>query len=386
MKIIIFDGTFKATTFINRLTEGLSVKHQVYIMGFNETVGVKLKNVTYVGLGSNTSKLLFVKRSIQLRNWNLIKQIQLILLLFLGKKKEIINQNIQLAIDIIQPDILHFQWVSVLSYLTNLKLPKQTKTVFSQRGYHINVRPFVDIENNKFLKSVFPKIDGFHSVSNAIKERSNQIYTDSSKIDKVVYSGFEYKNMPKKETNVFSESIQIISVGRNHWKKDYRTAIQAMSILKSNNIKFHYTIVGVEKDEELLFLVSDLKLQDHISFLSNLPQKEVYEKMIQSDLFLLPSIEEGIANVCIEAMFCKLPVLTTSCGGMEELVKDSKTGFVVPTRSPEKMALKIEEFIKLETNHVTNMVNLAREKVINQHNTSKMILDMEKLYKGISDL
>ena len=383
MKIIIFDGTFKTTTFINRLAEGLAAKHHIYILGFNEAVHNKLKNVTYIGLGSNSSKILFVKRSVQLRGWNLVKQFQLLISLLIGKKKIIINQNIQLAIDKIQPDILHFQWVSVLSYLNKLKLPEQTKTIFSQRGYHINVRPFVDIENKKFLQSVFPKIDGFHSVSNAIKEVSNQIYNDASKIDEVVYSGFEYNDMPVKESNVFSESIQIISVGRNHWKKDYRTAINAMAILKKKNIKFQFTIIGVKKDEELLFLVSALKLQNHISFVYNLPQKEVYEKMIQSDLFLLPSVEEGIANVCIEAMFCKLPVLTTNCGGMEELVEDKVTGFIVPIRSPEKIALKIEDIVNLDVNHLRDIVKEAREKVIKQHGTSKMILDMENLYKKV---
>jgi colanic acid/amylovoran biosynthesis glycosyltransferase len=382
-KIIIFDGSFKTTTFINRLVEGLSANNDLYILGFNEEISVKVESVNYIGLGSNDSKLLFVKRAVQLRGYNFLKQIQLIRNLLKGNKKQIQQENLQLAIHAIQPDILHFQWVSVLSYYDQLILPSHTKTILSQRGFHINVRPFIDQENQNFLKNIFSKIDGFHSVSNAIRQNSNEIYKSYNKIDEVVYSGFDYKKIPVKTNSEFSEVIQIISIGRNHWIKDYKTAIKAMALLKNNNIKFHYTIIGVKEDEELLYLVSDLNLKENISFISSVSQEKVFDKMIISDLFLLPSIEEGIANVCIEAMFCKLPVLSTNCGGMKELVEEGITGFIVPTRSPELMASKIEDIKGMYSNQIDAITQKAREKVVQQHNTQKMVTDMEALYKKV---
>ena len=117
MKIIIFDGTFKTTTFINRLIKGLSLNHEVFVLGFNESVKSKITGVHYVGLGSNTSILIFVLRSVKLRGFNFMKQFKLVLQLSKGLKSEISQDNFQLAIDAIQPDIIHFQWVSVLSYL-----------------------------------------------------------------------------------------------------------------------------------------------------------------------------------------------------------------------------------------------------------------------------
>ena len=130
--------------------------------------------------------------------------------------------------------------------------------------------------------------------------------------------------------------------------KDYRTALLTISILKKNKISIHYTVVGVNKSEELLFLVNELNLTDSVTFLDSMPQGEVYEKMLESDLFLLPSVEEGIANVCVEAMLCKLPVLSTDCGGMSELIVDSETGFLAPSRSPKAIADKISIFSKLQ--------------------------------------
>ena len=74
IKIIIFDGTFKTTTFINRLALGLSESHDVYIIGFNENLTHKLQNVSYVSLGSNNSKFRFLKTSIGLIGFG-IKQL-----------------------------------------------------------------------------------------------------------------------------------------------------------------------------------------------------------------------------------------------------------------------------------------------------------------------
>ena len=383
MKIVIFDGTFKTTTFINRLCEGLAFNHKVYILGFNESLDTKIKNITYVGLGSNDSKSRFLKTSIGLRGFRITQQVKLFSLLLKGKKRIIKEENLQLIINKIQPDIIHFQWVSVLSYLENLKLPECTKTILSQRGYHINVRPFVNQDNKVFLNEVFSKLDGFHSVSKAIQKKSNEIYTSPQKIDHVVYSGFDIDSFGFKNTWNTNKKIQILSIGRNHWIKDYRSAILAMSILKEKKIPFHYTVVGVNKSEELLFLVNELNLTDSVTFLNSIPQEEVYEKMLESDLFLLPSVEEGIANVCIEAMLSKLPVLSTDCGGMSELIVDSETGFLVPPRSPKAIADKISIFAKLQEIDILQLVNAAYMKSTTQHNSEQMVNGMISLYEKL---
>jgi colanic acid/amylovoran biosynthesis glycosyltransferase len=383
MKIIIFDGSFNTTTFINRLIKGLSINHEVFVFGFDENIQNKISGIKYIGLGTNNSRFFFLVRSFQLRGFNIRKLVDLCIGLVFRNKSKIRQQNIQLAIDSIQPDILHFQWVSVLSYFKDLQLPTHTKTILSQRGFHINVRPFVNIENKLFLEGVFKKIDGFHSVSKAIQEKSNEIYTSPLKIDHVVYSGFDTDSFRFKKTWNTNKKKHILSIGRDHWIKDYRSAILAMSILKEKQISFHYTIVGVHNPEELLFLVNDMNLKDSITFLNSIPQEEVYQKMLESDLFLLPSVEEGIANVCVEAMLSKLPVLSTDCGGMSELIVDSETGFLVPTRNPKALADKISIFSKLQEIDILQLVNAAYIKATTQHTSKQMVDGMISLYKKV---
>ena len=383
MKIIIFDGSFKTTTFINRLIEGLANEHEVFVLGFNENTKIKIASVHYIGLGSNTSIITFIIRSLQLRGFNIVLQCKLFLQLFNREKNAIRNENIQMAINTIQPDILHFQWVSLLVYLEFLKLPKHTKTILSQRGYQINVRPFINQDNKVFLNEVFSKLDGFHSVSNAIQKKSNEIYASPLKIDHVVYSGFNVDSFRFKSTWNTNKKIQILSIGRDHWVKDYRTALLTMSILKMNKISFHYTVVGINKSEELLFLVNELNLSDKVTFVDKIPQEEVYEKMLTSDIFLLPSIEEGIANVCIEAMLCKLPVISTNCGGMSELIIDNKTGFLVPTRNPQAIVYSTLALLSKDAKEVDEIVSNAYIKALKQHSNANMVRGMEELYRNV---
>ena len=139
----------------------------------------------------------------------------------------------------------------------------------------------------------------------------------------------------------------------------------------------------MKKTEELLFLVNEMDLTDNISFVNQIPQEKVYKQMLFSDLFLLPSIEEGIANVCIEAMLNRLPVLSTSCGGMLELISDNETGFLVPTRSPAAIANKIVAFSCMHAADIAELVNKAYHKVKFQHNSQQMVDGMISLYKKV---
>ena len=62
------------------------------------------------------------------------------------------------------------------------------------------------------------------------------------------------------------------------------------------------------------------------------------------DLLILPSLNEGIANVVLEAMALGIPVISADCGGMSEVVLPNETGWLVPVRDSEAMGEAIIEF------------------------------------------
>jgi len=74
------------------------------------------------------------------------------------------------------------------------------------------------------------------------------------------------------------------------------------------------------------------------------PHAQVLELMRQCDVFILPSLVEGRALVQQEAMSCGLPLIVTANAGGEDLIEEQRTGFLVPIRSPEALAEKMEWF------------------------------------------
>ncbi len=382
IKIILFDGSFKTTAFINRLAKGLGVRHAVYILGFNEELKEKVKGVQYVPLGSNQSKVRFVKTTLgyALQSGSIHKIALTIKNLFQGSKKQLQEQNLRFVLNSIQPDIIHLQWPSVISWFEETLREQNTPVVLSQRGFHNNVRPFVAPENFKYLKQWFPKIAGFHSVSKAIAENGDKIWKGDNKLNRVVYTGLQLQDFSFLQEYKVSNPLQLLSIGRAHWIKGYDYALQTCCILKVRKVPFHYSIVGGAGDEELQFLIADLGLEKEVSLIGRLPQKEVFRRMHEASLLLMPSVEEGIPNVVVEAMAIGLPVVSTDCGGIPELIVNGVNGWVVPIRDPEAMAVAVMNFRAFSFEKIEAVRVAARRKVEEQHSEEGMIEGMEALY------
>ena len=77
------------------------------------------------------------------------------------------------------------------------------------------------------------------------------------------------------------------------------------------------------------------------TYLSTRPHREVLELMQTCDVLILPSLAEGRALVQQEALANGLPLIITENTGGEDLIVEGETGFLVPIRSPEKIAEKI---------------------------------------------
>lgn len=382
LHIVIFDGTFQTTAFIRRLILGLQKEHQVYLLGFNENLKEPIPSVKYVSLGDNRSKLKLILTSIQLalKTLNISIILNTLTRILSGKRKKLQVQNLQLQLKKINPDVIHAQWNSVLPWLEPYLTHKTYPIILSQRGFHTNVRPFINPDNKNYLQEWYPKLSGIHSVSKAISKKGKKIGIPRSHIDEVVYTGLDFSKFPAIKSSKQIDKLRIISVGRAHWIKGYTYALEAMKILAEQQLDFEYTIVGALGDEELTYLIQEFNLQDKVKLTSKLEQEEVFNRMKNASLFLLPSLEEGIANVAVEAMALGVPVISTNCGGMEELITHDMEGWIVPIRDPQALAAQIKSFISFEEFHIKNVCIAARKKVEQQHNEEKMIADMISLY------
>jgi colanic acid/amylovoran biosynthesis glycosyltransferase len=355
---------------------------EIYLFGFTK------KKISY-----SKSVSVFAYKNTKISKTLFLIKYSLLLLLFKGKDKRKLDailrkQSKNLLLDRVKcypvlwhrPDIFHVQWAKGLADWVWVK-EFGIKLVLSLRGAHINYSPIADNALATMYRDNFYKVDAFHAVSKAIGLEAEKYNASREKIH-VVYSGLRLDQTSvklSKENSVF----QIISIGRPHWKKGYTYAIGALKILKSQGFKFHYTIIGGANHIEFSYQVHDLKLENEVTLLDTLPYAKVQELMVDADLLLLPSIEEGIANVVLEAMQNRTLVLTTDCGGMQEVIQDGYNGFIVPIRESDAIAKKIIDIMKIEEKAKTSLLNNALDTITSQHSEEEMVSQMLALYQTL---
>ena len=97
--------------------------------------------------------------------------------------------------------------------------------------------------------------------------------------------------------------------------------------------------------EDIKKLVTCLGMEGIINLPGALSHKEIIELYKTADIFVLPSLSEGIPIVIMEAMAMELPVVSTRIAGIPEIVDDRVNGFLVNPKDPEALAKKIEYLI-----------------------------------------
>ena len=382
IKIAIYSGKIPSTTFIERLITGLSNKEQNVLL-----FGIKTKSVNY----SQFTNVIGYKTNRLSKALHLLKY-SLLLICYNNKEKRVLDAFLQsqnrntwndklktYPVLFHKPDVFHIQWAKGLGdwmWVQDFGI----KLVLGLRGAHINYSPIADYKLAAMYQQNFPKVDGFHAVSQAIAEEAIKYGAKSERI-KVIKSGLDLKELTFQKKQLDSNTpIKILSVGRDHWIKNYSLALDVMRILKNKGIPFHFNIIGVSKNEALSFQRNQLDLEKEVSFTDHLSFNEVKEAMQEADVLFLPSLKEGIANVVLEAMALGTLVLSTDCGGMAEVVIPEKTGFLLQNRDAEAIANAFVEVSKLSLQAYQKITKEARDFVVTQHSKEQMVNGMQSLY------
>lgn len=128
--------------------------------------------------------------------------------------------------------------------------------------------------------------------------------------------------------------FRVCFVGRVELAKGIAYLLKAWKRLSLPNAQL--TLIGfIRPETKALLTECDT---GNIRTLGWLSAAEVAHEYKQSDLFVMPSVNEGLAMVLLEAMACGLPVIATDRTGAEDVITNGKDGFVVPSRSVDALA------------------------------------------------
>ncbi len=170
-----------------------------------------------------------------------------------------------------------------------------------------------------------------------------RMLTDPAARAKIVYAphGVDTERFSPAETTGATrpadQPLRILAVGRLVPKKGYPVLLEALAGLHRGGVEFSARIVGGgDLRPELVRRIDELGLTDRVELLGALAQPAVRAEYAAADVLVQASVvtangdRDGIPNSVMEAMACGLPVVASSVAGIPEVVRDGRTGLLVP--------------------------------------------------------
>ena len=203
----------------------------------------------------------------------------------------------------------------------------------------------------------------------------------------VVHNGLECNHSaPAWDSRRFeqdsSEKGKIVGTVANFYPiKGLRYFIEGAALVKQIMPEVRFAIVGDgEQRVELRTLARRLDLDPEMLFLGH--RDDVLELLSLFNVFVLPSVTEGLPFALLEAMAAAKPVVATAVGGVPELIMDGQTGLLVPPRDPQALAEAIISLLR-DPERAKAMGMAARQRVLSHFTVDRMIIKTEQIYRRL---
>ncbi len=197
-------------------------------------------------------------------------------------------------------------------------------------------------------------------------------------------NGVDASDIPKRRVNIRAElSLPedcpiVATVGRLTRQKGHRYLISAAARIVSSRPDVHFLIIGAGPLERALRRrAARLKIAANVHFLGW--REDAWRIVAGADLFVLPSLWEGMPNALLEAMAAGVPVVATRVSGVSEIVANDKTGVLVPAEDDRVLAHAVYGLL-MNPDRARLLAQAGREKTLRDFSIEATVSAHENLY------
>jgi len=230
------------------------------------------------------------------------------------------------------------------------------------------------------IKFYFIKFGYFKPVT--ISDESQQSFLNAYNIDApIIYNGTPKLSLSKEFSNVKEEmkvykgkGDLILSVGRISKQKNYQSLVNVVEDLNLEGFNLSLVIIGRKE------LNLNVKLNEKVHLLG--VKNNPFDYMNCSDFFCLSSLYEGLPITLIESVQSNALNIVTPVGGMTDIIKDLKNGFVCANTTEKEIKNTIKKALLTSKKDRLNYVLEAKKIFNKKFNIQKVHLQYEKIYNN----
>lgn len=163
--------------------------------------------------------------------------------------------------------------------------------------------------------------------------------------------------------------------------KGHRHLLEALALLPRQGQAWKVALVGEGPLREELEQQADrLQISDRVIFMG--ARQDIPRVLAAADLFVLPSLWEGLPGAVMEAMAAGLPVVASDVGGVRELLCDGETGYLVPAAQPEPLAERLQALLA-DAALRERMGAAGRTRLIEEFSLDRMVQRTGSVYEAL---
>jgi|WetSurSiteA1Bulk_404760.scaffolds.fasta_scaffold00805_2 glycosyltransferase involved in cell wall biosynthesis len=185
------------------------------------------------------------------------------------------------------------------------------------------------------------------------------------------------------------EPIVVHTTMSSGYFKGLETLCQALYELNNIGIEVNWCVAGI-KDNDLIVKIVKKKLKnkypDHgLKLLGNLTEQQLVEKLLEAEIYVMPSHIENSSNSLCEAMLLGMPCIATFAGGTGSIIKDGEEGLMVQDGDPWALAGAILELYR-DPIKAQKYGQMARQRALIRHDKENITNGLIGIYQKILDL
>lgn len=238
----------------------------------------------------------------------------------------------------------------------------------------------IESRNLSDCKYIIGRTDWDRRITSILSPKSRYFHGDE-----MLRASF-YENKWSSSKHHPDDQIIIHTTSGNSPYKGFESICSSLTLLIKLGYNIEWRVAGV-KEKDLIVKIVKKKLNDQfpgnsLILLGDLDENQIVKKLLEADMYVMPSHIENSPNSLCEAMILGMPCIATFAGGTGSLLKDGEEGILIQEGDPWALSGAILELAKNREKACKYGLK-ARIKALQRHNKEKIIMELLIVYNNI---